>query len=165
MKALTKEKKEKDNVLKNLELKILKIVFLLQFEKLRRKTTKVKREKLMEDKKEHQRNLQHSQAQLEMAQEQMKSLDPAGVKKRLKDYEHMLQYYILMKTKNKMKDYEVESEEWWEVVKEYFTKELEKNLVQHRGDEIIMKYKLEAYQKNYKFHLWQSNMYRDIKLE
>jgi hypothetical protein len=84
----------------------------------------------------------------------MKSLDPAGVKKRLKDYEHMLQYYILMKTKNKMKDYEVESEEWWEVVKEYFTKELEKNLVQHRGDEIIMKYKLEAYQKNYKFHLW-----------
>ncbi len=44
--------------------------------------------------------------------------------------------------KNKMKDSEVESEEWWEVVEEYFTKELEKNLVQHRVDERIMKYKL-----------------------
>jgi hypothetical protein len=32
-----------------------------------------------------------------------------------------------MKTKNKM-DFEAKSEEWWEVVKEYFTKELEKNL-------------------------------------
>jgi hypothetical protein len=33
-----------------------------------------------------------------------------------------------MKKKNKMKDSEVEDEEWWEVVEEYFTKELEKNL-------------------------------------
>jgi hypothetical protein len=33
-----------------------------------------------------------------------------------------------MKIKNKMKDSEAESKEWWEVVKEYFTKELEKNL-------------------------------------
>jgi len=29
---------------------------------------------------------------------------------------------------NKMKDFKVEFEEWWEVAKEYFTKELEKNL-------------------------------------
>jgi hypothetical protein len=34
-----------------------------------------------------------------------------------------------MKTKNKMKDSEVKSKEWWEVAKEYFTKEKEKNLV------------------------------------
>ncbi len=54
-----------------------------------------------------------------------------------------------MKMKNKMKDSKVEFEEWWEVVKEYFTKELEKKLVQHRIDEKIMKYKLEAYQKNF----------------
>jgi hypothetical protein len=33
-----------------------------------------------------------------------------------------------MKMKNKMKDFEAESEEWWEVTEEYFTKELEKNL-------------------------------------
>jgi hypothetical protein len=33
-----------------------------------------------------------------------------------------------MKTNNKMKDFEAESEEWWEVVEEYFTKELEKNV-------------------------------------
>jgi hypothetical protein len=32
-----------------------------------------------------------------------------------------------MRMKNKM-DSKVEFEEWWEVVKEYFTKELEKNL-------------------------------------
>ncbi len=31
--------------------------------------------------------------------------------------------------KNKMKDSEAKFEEWWEVVKEYFTKELEKNIV------------------------------------
>jgi hypothetical protein len=80
-----------------------------------------------------------------MAHEHRKSLDPIGVKKRLEDYEHMLQYYTLMKMKNKMKDFEVESKEWWEVVEEYFTKEMKKNLVQHRVDEKILRYKLEAY--------------------
>ncbi len=40
----------------------------------------------------------------------------------------MLQYYILMKTKNKMKGSNVNFEEWWEVVEEYFIKNLEKNL-------------------------------------
>jgi hypothetical protein len=34
-----------------------------------------------------------------------------------------------MRTKNKMKDSEAKSKQWWKVVKEYFTKELEKNLV------------------------------------
>jgi hypothetical protein len=34
-----------------------------------------------------------------------------------------------MKTKNKMKNFDdVEYEEWWDVAKEYFAKELEKNL-------------------------------------
>jgi hypothetical protein len=33
-----------------------------------------------------------------------------------------------MRMKNKMKDSEVESKEWWEVIEEYFTKKLEKNL-------------------------------------
>jgi hypothetical protein len=29
-----------------------------------------------------------------------------------------------MRTKNKTKDYEAESKEWWEVAEEYFAKEL-----------------------------------------
>jgi len=49
-----------------------------------------------------------------------------------------------MRIKNKMKDFEAQSKEWWEVAKEYFSKELEKNLAQYRIDEIILKYKLEA---------------------
>jgi hypothetical protein len=49
-----------------------------------------------------------------------------------------------MRTKNKMKDSKTESEEWWEVVKE-----LEKNLIQHKDDEGILRYKLEVYQKNF----------------
>ncbi len=40
----------------------------------------------------------------------------------------MLQYYILMKTKNKMKDFDTKFKEWWEVAQEYIVKELEKNL-------------------------------------
>ncbi len=60
----------------------------------------------------------------------------------------MLQYYTFMRLKNKL-DFEVEFKEWWEVAKEYFTKELEKNLAQYRTNERIMKYKLEAYQKNF----------------
>jgi len=71
------------------------------------------------------------------------------MKKRLEDYEQMPQYYTLMRTKNKMKDFEAKFEEWWEVAKEYFTKELEKNLAQHRANERILKYKLEAYQMNF----------------
>ncbi len=82
---MTKEKKLKENVLTNLELTNLKNVSLLQFEKLRRKTTKVEREQLMED-NEYQRTLQHLQTQLERAQEQRKSLDLANIKKRMEDY-------------------------------------------------------------------------------
>jgi hypothetical protein len=55
----------------------------------------------------------------------------------------------MMRTKNMMKDYEAQFEEWWEVAKENFTKELEKNLTQHRANERILKYELEAYQKNF----------------
>ncbi len=61
----------------------------------------------------------------------------------------MLQYYTITRTKNKMKDYEAKFEEWWEVVEEYFVKELEKNLAQHRANEKTLKYKLEVYQKNF----------------
>ncbi len=43
MKALIKEKKEKEIVLTNLELINLKIVSLVQSKKLRRKRTKVER--------------------------------------------------------------------------------------------------------------------------
>ncbi len=50
-----------------------------------------------------------------------------------------------MKTKNKMKEFETKSKELWEVVKEYFTKELKKNLTLHKYDERILRYKLEVY--------------------
>jgi hypothetical protein len=43
VKALTKKKKEKENVLTDLELINLKNVSLLEFEELRRKTTEAKR--------------------------------------------------------------------------------------------------------------------------
>ncbi len=59
MKALTKEKKEKENVLIDLELINLKNVSILQFEEFKRKTTQVEIEQFMEDKKEYQRTLQH----------------------------------------------------------------------------------------------------------
>jgi hypothetical protein len=49
-----------------------------------------------------------------------------------------------MGIKNKMKDSDVEFEEWWEVAKE-----LEKNLAQHRVDERNLMYKLEIYQRNF----------------
>jgi hypothetical protein len=50
------------------------------------------------------------------------------VKKRLKDYDQMLQYYTFMRIKNKMKDSNAKFKEWWEVTKEYFSKDLKKNL-------------------------------------
>jgi hypothetical protein len=46
VKALTKKKKEKKNVSTYLELMNLKHVSLMQFEKLRRKTKKAKKDKL-----------------------------------------------------------------------------------------------------------------------
>ncbi len=56
MKALTKEKKEKENVIIYLELENMNNASLLQFEELKRKIVEAKREKLMEE-KEYQRNL------------------------------------------------------------------------------------------------------------
>jgi hypothetical protein len=50
-----------------------------------------------------------------------------------------------MRTKDKMKDSDAEFKEWWELAKEYFTKELEKNMVQHRANERNLRYKLEIY--------------------
>ncbi len=70
--------------------------------------------------KEYQIIMQHLQAQLERAQEQKKSLDLISVKKKLKDYEQMLQYYTLMRTKNKMKDYKIEFEELWELQRNFY---------------------------------------------
>ncbi len=52
-------------------------------------------------------------------------------------------------TNNKMKDFEAQSKEWWEVADEYFAKELEKNLVQYRINERILKYKLEVIKKKF----------------
>ncbi len=62
MKALIKEKKENENNLTHLELVNLKNVSLLQFEELKRKTINTYKEKLLEEKKEYQMNLQHLQA-------------------------------------------------------------------------------------------------------
>ncbi len=106
---MVKEKKEKENVLIDFELVNLKKVSLLQFEELKRKTIEVEKDKLLKE-KEYQMNLQYLQAKLEMAQEQKNSLNLAGVKKRLEDYEQM-QYYTLMKMKNKIKDFDAEFEE------------------------------------------------------
>jgi hypothetical protein len=46
-----------------------------------------------------------------------------------------------------MMDSDVKSEEWWEIGKEYFAKELEKNLTRHKADERNLRYKLEIYHK------------------
>ncbi len=48
-----------------------------------------------------------------------------------------------------MKDFNIEFEEWWEVAEEYFVKELEKILAQHKVDEKNLVYKLEVYQRNF----------------
>ncbi len=61
MKALIKEKEEKENVLTYLELINLKKVSLLQSKELRRKTLEAKKRQLMED-HEYQKTLQHLQA-------------------------------------------------------------------------------------------------------
>ncbi len=53
MRTLIKEKKEKENVLIDLEFVNMKNVFLLQFEKLRRKTIEAKKKKLLEEQKEY----------------------------------------------------------------------------------------------------------------
>lgn len=48
-----------------------------------------------------------------------------------------------------MNDFDAESKKWWEVIEEYFSKELEKNLAQYRANERKYRYKLEVYQKTF----------------
>ncbi len=53
------------------------------------------------------------------------------MKKKLEDYDQMLQYYIIMITKNKMKDSDVEFKEWWKLQKNIFSrnwKTIERNI-------------------------------------
>jgi hypothetical protein len=56
--ALTKEKKEKENVLTNLKLVNLNNASLFNYEELKRRTTEAEKKKLVEVNKEYQRNLQ-----------------------------------------------------------------------------------------------------------
>jgi hypothetical protein len=67
-----------------------------------------------------------------------------------------------MRMMNTMKDSKEKSKEWWEVGKEYFTKELEKNLAQHKADERIMRYKLEAYQKYFLNFIYGNPTSREV---
>jgi hypothetical protein len=55
--TLTKEKKEKENALIDLELMNLKSASLLIFEKLKRRIAKTEKDKLVEANKGYQRNL------------------------------------------------------------------------------------------------------------
>jgi hypothetical protein len=57
VKILTKEKKEKENVLIDLELMNLNNASLLNFEEFKRNITKVEKEKLVEENKEYQKNM------------------------------------------------------------------------------------------------------------
>jgi hypothetical protein len=57
----------------------------------------------------------------------------------------MNKLYNISLTKNKMKDFDAESKECWEVVEEYFAKKLEKNMAQHRANERTYMYKLKVY--------------------
>ncbi len=55
--ALTKEKKDKENVLIDLDLINLKSVYLFNFKEIKRITLEAKIEKWVETNKDHQRNL------------------------------------------------------------------------------------------------------------
>jgi hypothetical protein len=122
---LIKEKKEKENVLTNLELINLKSISLLKSEEIRGKKKEVKIEKMWKQIRSI-KAIYNSCRDNWRIQMKKKSLDLICVKKRLKDYDEMLQHNTVMRTKSKMKDFDVEFEEWWEVAEEYFSKELEK---------------------------------------
>ncbi len=63
VKALTKEKKGKENVLTYLELINLNNVYLLQSKELKRNTTKAKIKQFTKDKTKYQKTLQHLQTE------------------------------------------------------------------------------------------------------
>jgi hypothetical protein len=65
----------------------LKSVFPFDFEEFTTNTVEVEIEKLVETNREHQKNLQQLQAQLESVNEKRKNLKPICVKKMLEDYE------------------------------------------------------------------------------
>ncbi len=90
--ALTQEK-EKENVLIDMVLINLKNVSMFNYEEIRRRTSKAKIKKLVEKNKEHQRNLQQLQAQLENVNERKKSLDLVCVKK---DWKIMTRCYSII---------------------------------------------------------------------
>ncbi len=97
MKALIKEK---ENVLTYLELVNMKNAYLLQSEELKRKIVEAKREKLMEE-KEYKKKSTTIASIVGDCIRTRKNMDPTSVKKTLEDYEQMLKYYTLMKTKTR----------------------------------------------------------------
>ncbi len=131
-----------------LELINLNNVFLLQSKKLRRKIVEAKKKKVNGGQKGVSENSIALTSIVGKGTGTQEDLDLANIKKKLEDYEQMLQYYTWLRMKNKM-DSEAEFEKQWEVSKEYFTREFEKNLAHHRVNERILRYKLEAYQKNF----------------
>ncbi len=79
--------------------------------------------------------------------EKYKDLDPVYVSNKLEEYDHLVQYYFILCTKQQMKESNVEPDEWWELVEVQFKKEIYKNLDAQRKDEDMYKRHLSTFKK------------------
>lgn len=78
--------------------------------------------------------------------EKNKDLDTMYVNNRLEKYDELVQYYFILRTKQQMENYNVELNEWWELV-ETNLEEMQKNMVAHRKDEEACRIYLSTFKK------------------
>jgi hypothetical protein len=79
--------------------------------------------------------------------ERNKDLDLAYVKNRLEKYDDLVQYYSILCTKQQMDDATMKPNDWWQLARVQFQKEMKKNSVAHRRDEATYRRHLFAFKK------------------
>ncbi len=93
---------------------------------------------------------------LEDLLEKNKDQDPMHVNNKLEKYDELVQYYSILRTKQQIENYNVELNEWWELVETQFKEEMQKKLVAHRKDEEACKRYLSAFKKAFPSFIYHS---------
>lgn len=86
-------------------------------------------------------------------------MHPLYVNDMLEEYDDLVQYYTIQRTKHQMEDSSVELNEWWELAEVQFKEKMIKNLIAHKKDKDIYKQRLFAFTKafpNFLYHSFDS---------
>ncbi len=78
------------------------------------------------------------------------------LKKQLEEYDDLVWCYSILHIKQQMDDFNAKPDEWWELAKLQFQKEMQKFFATHRRDEVVYRRHLFAFQKAFQDFIYRN---------